>query len=200
MSHTFLLEVLNPDGAQGLPVFYSPGEAEATCAALVRAGWVDAAASFDSDTLVHGAERVYHTLKLSVRSVRPARGAGQAGRQGGLRSGVGLPLPGRGLPCLPPGHLAGNRQRCAPLSSPRKPLVQPGRTPPPPRPQTLKPSECELVSCDLGDIRGALGIQRGGQAALSVIAMLAGSGVLLPSFLGGGIVRARTLPSPPRAS
>lgn len=57
---------------QGLPVFYSPGEAEATCAALVRAGRVDAAASFDSDTLVHGTERMYHTLKLSVRGLRLA--------------------------------------------------------------------------------------------------------------------------------
>ncbi|KAL6777267.1 XPG3 [Auxenochlorella protothecoides x Auxenochlorella symbiontica] len=102
----------------GLPVFYSPGEAEATCAALVRAGRVDAAASFDSDTLVHGAERVYHTLKLS----------------------------------------------------------------------TLKPGECELVSCDLGDIRKALGIQRGGQAALSVIAMLAGSDYDLVGTSGVGSV------------
>ncbi|RMZ56870.1 hypothetical protein APUTEX25_002959 [Auxenochlorella protothecoides] len=100
----------------GLPVFYSPGEAEATCAALVRAGRVDAAASFDSDTMVHGAERVYHTLKLS----------------------------------------------------------------------TLKPGECELVSCDLGDIRKALGIQRGGQVALSVIAMLAGSDYDLVGTSGVG--------------
>lgn len=48
-------------------MFYAPGEAEATCAALAALGAVDACASFDSDTLVYGAERVYHTLKLSVR-------------------------------------------------------------------------------------------------------------------------------------
>lgn len=56
-----------PRPLQGLPVFYAPGEAEATCAALAALGAVDACASFDSDTLVYGAERVYHTLKLSVR-------------------------------------------------------------------------------------------------------------------------------------
>ena len=51
---------------QGLPVFYAPGEAEATCAALNRAGCVDGCASSDSDTLLYGAEAVYHTLKLQV--------------------------------------------------------------------------------------------------------------------------------------
>lgn len=51
----------------GLPVFYAPGEAEAVCVALERAGAVHACASFDSDTLVYGARRVYHTLKLNVR-------------------------------------------------------------------------------------------------------------------------------------
>lgn len=55
--------------------------------------------------------------------------------------------------------------------------MKPHPLPPAPS-QTLKPGECELVSCDLGDIRKALGIQRGGQVALSVIAMLAGSGAL----------------------
>jgi flap endonuclease GEN len=54
--------------AMGIPVFHAPGEAEATCAALCAAGCVDAVASFDSDALLHGAERVYHTLKLSVRA------------------------------------------------------------------------------------------------------------------------------------
>lgn len=52
---------------QGLPVFYAPGEAEAVCAALSRAGCVDGCGSNDSDCLVYGAEAVYHTLKLSVR-------------------------------------------------------------------------------------------------------------------------------------
>lgn len=56
---------------QGLPVFYAPGEAEAVCAALNRAGCVDAAASSDSDTLLYGAETLLHTLKLQV-------GGGQA--------------------------------------------------------------------------------------------------------------------------
>lgn len=52
--------------AQGLPVFYAPGEAEAVCAALAQAGCVDAVATFDSDVLLYGAETVYQTLRLSV--------------------------------------------------------------------------------------------------------------------------------------
>lgn len=52
--------------SQGLPVFYAPGEAEAVCAALSRAGCVDGCGSNDSDCLLYGAEAVYHTLKLSV--------------------------------------------------------------------------------------------------------------------------------------
>lgn len=48
-------------------MFYAPGEAEAVCAALNRAGCVDAAASADSDTLLYGAETVLQALKLSVR-------------------------------------------------------------------------------------------------------------------------------------
>ena len=55
-----------PLRTQGLPVFYAPGEAEAVCAALSRAGCVDGCGSNDSDCLVYGAESVYHTLKLSV--------------------------------------------------------------------------------------------------------------------------------------
>lgn len=55
-----------PNCSQGLPVFYAPGEAEAVCAALSRAGCVDGCASNDSDCLLYGAEAVYHTLKLSV--------------------------------------------------------------------------------------------------------------------------------------
>ena len=47
-------------------MFYAPGEAEATCAALNRAGCVDGCASSDSDTLLYGAEAVYRTLKLQV--------------------------------------------------------------------------------------------------------------------------------------
>ncbi|PRW33965.1 flap endonuclease GEN-like protein 1 [Chlorella sorokiniana] len=50
----------------GVPVFYAPGEAEAVCAALSRAGCVDGCGSNDSDCLVYGAEAVYHTLKLST--------------------------------------------------------------------------------------------------------------------------------------
>ncbi|KAL4425232.1 hypothetical protein ABPG75_009248 [Micractinium tetrahymenae] len=50
----------------GLPVFYAPGEAEAVCAALNRAGCVDAAASSDSDTLLYGAEAVLQSLKMST--------------------------------------------------------------------------------------------------------------------------------------
>lgn len=65
---------------QGLPVFYAPGEAEAVCAALNRAGCVDAAASSDSDTLLYGAETLLQSLKLSVR--RKAGLVGCAGAPG----------------------------------------------------------------------------------------------------------------------
>eukprot|EP00887_Chlorella_sp_A99_P003372 scaffold7.g3372.t1 len=54
----------------GLPVIQAPGEAEAACAALQAAGAVDACASFDSDTLLYGAETVYHTLKLSTNDLK----------------------------------------------------------------------------------------------------------------------------------
>lgn len=52
------------------------------------------------------------------------------------------------------------------------------RTPPnhETRAQTLKPADCEVVCCSMADIRAALGIQCGGAAALSVVAMLSGSG------------------------
>ncbi len=56
-------------------MFYAPGEAEAVCAALNRAGCVDAAASSDSDTLLYGAETLLQSLKLSVRG--PPRGLGR---------------------------------------------------------------------------------------------------------------------------
>jgi flap endonuclease GEN len=89
---------------QGLPVFEAPGEAEATCAALASAGAVHAVASFDSDTLLYGAEEVYHTLRL-------AAGA---------------------------------------------------------------PRDCEARRCRLGEVRRALGLARGGAAALSLVAAVAG--------------------------
>ena len=44
----------------------SPGEGEAMCAALNKAGIVDACATFDGDVLLFGAHTVYHTLKLQV--------------------------------------------------------------------------------------------------------------------------------------
>ncbi|CAG9465861.1 unnamed protein product [Pedinophyceae sp. YPF-701] len=45
--------------ALGLPVIRARGEAEATCAALCKRGFVDAVASPDADALLHGAPRVY---------------------------------------------------------------------------------------------------------------------------------------------
>lgn len=56
-------------------MFYAPGEAEAVCAALNRAGCVDAVASSDSDTLLYGAETLLQSLKLSVRG--PPKGLGR---------------------------------------------------------------------------------------------------------------------------
>ncbi|CAL5220963.1 g3069 [Coccomyxa viridis] len=49
--------------ALGLWVVQAPGEAEATCAALNRGGYVDACATIDSDVLLFGAETAFHTLK-----------------------------------------------------------------------------------------------------------------------------------------
>ena len=51
---------------QGLWVVHAPGEAEATCAALNRAGHVHGCATNDGDALLFGAETLFHTLKLVV--------------------------------------------------------------------------------------------------------------------------------------
>lgn len=51
---------------QGLWVVQAPGEAEATCAALNRGGYVDACATVDSDVLLFGAETAFHTLRPLV--------------------------------------------------------------------------------------------------------------------------------------
>ena len=40
----------------------SEGEAEATCAALNKCGFVDACATNDGDAFLYGAERVYRKL------------------------------------------------------------------------------------------------------------------------------------------
>ena len=58
--------------AQGLPVIRAPGEAEALCAALARAGAVDAVVTRDADALLHGAETVYPTFSLSTTAPRKA--------------------------------------------------------------------------------------------------------------------------------
>lgn len=47
----------------------APGEAEAACAALSRAGHVDGCVTLDGDALLFGAEVVYQTLKLEVLPV-----------------------------------------------------------------------------------------------------------------------------------
>jgi hypothetical protein len=54
---------------QGLWVVRAPGEAEATCAALDRAGRVHGCASADSDCLLFGAETLFPTLKLLARAL-----------------------------------------------------------------------------------------------------------------------------------
>lgn len=41
--------------------------------------------------------------------------------------------------------------------------------------QASKASDCEVLCCELESIRRVLAISKGGQAALSVVAMLAGS-------------------------
>lgn len=83
----------------GLPVFYAPGEAEAVCVALERAGVVDACASFDSDTLVYGAQHVYHTLKLHVR-MKKGGGGGTfvLGESGPCWSDIGVTVLGDDRP------------------------------------------------------------------------------------------------------
>ncbi len=53
--------------AQGLWVLQAPGEAEAMCAALDRAGHVDACATSDSDALLFAAQTQFHTMKPVVR-------------------------------------------------------------------------------------------------------------------------------------
>ena len=54
----------------------APGEAEATCAALNRGGYVDACATIDSDVLLFGAETAFHTLRPLVNP--PPERKGQA--------------------------------------------------------------------------------------------------------------------------
>ncbi len=51
---------------QGLRVVQAPGEAEAVCAALDRAGHVDACVTKDSDALLFGAQTLFQTIKPVV--------------------------------------------------------------------------------------------------------------------------------------
>ena len=72
--------VIHPDWfrwMQGLWVVQAPGEAEATCAALNRGGYVDACATVDSDVLLFGAETAFHTLRPLVNPPSWARATGQ---------------------------------------------------------------------------------------------------------------------------
>eukprot|EP00884_Botryococcus_braunii_P004061 jgi/Botrbrau1/13656/Bobra.0292s0006.1 len=62
-----LASILN---AMGLPTIRAPGEAEAVCAALNQAGYVDGCVTLDGDALLFGAELVYQTLKLEPDRVR----------------------------------------------------------------------------------------------------------------------------------
>lgn len=55
--------------ACGLPVVRAPMDAEAQCAAMARAGLVQAAASQDYDTLVYGAPRIVRNLTTSKRDL-----------------------------------------------------------------------------------------------------------------------------------
>lgn len=55
--------------ACGLPVVNAPMDAEAQCAAMTRAGLVQAAASQDYDTLVYGAPRIVRNLTNSQRNL-----------------------------------------------------------------------------------------------------------------------------------
>lgn len=55
--------------AQGLWVVQAPGEAEAVCAALNRAGHVDACVTKDSDALLFGAQTLFQTIKPVVRTL-----------------------------------------------------------------------------------------------------------------------------------
>ena len=68
---------------QGLWVVQAPGEAEATCAALNRGGYVDACATIDSDVLLFGAETAFHTLKPLVY---PSHSSACIGRPSGHRA------------------------------------------------------------------------------------------------------------------
>ncbi|BDA47624.1 probable flap endonuclease GEN-like 1 at N-terminal half [Coccomyxa sp. Obi] len=90
--------------AMGLWVVQAPGEAEAMCAALNRAGHVDACVTKDSDALLFGAQTLFQTIK----------------------------------------------------------------------PVTNTPNECKLLSVRMDDVRACLGIQEGGELALTAIALLTG--------------------------
>lgn len=57
-----------PAVLQGLWVVQAPGEAEAMCAALNRAGRVDACVTKDSDALLFGAQTLFQTIKPVVRT------------------------------------------------------------------------------------------------------------------------------------
>ncbi|KAK9905956.1 hypothetical protein WJX75_009484 [Coccomyxa subellipsoidea] len=90
--------------AMGLWVVQAPGEAEAVCAALDRAGHVDACVTKDSDALLFGAQTLFQTIK----------------------------------------------------------------------PVTCTPNECKLSCVGMGDVRAYIGIEEGGELALTAIALLTG--------------------------
>lgn len=66
LTHFTCVQIAALFSSLGLPWIQAPGEAEATCAALQKEGLVDACATKDSDTLVLGASKVFHTIKLAV--------------------------------------------------------------------------------------------------------------------------------------
>lgn len=57
--------------ALGFPAIQAPGEAEAMCASLQQKGIVSACATKDSDALIFGATKVFHTMNLQVNQAGP---------------------------------------------------------------------------------------------------------------------------------
>ncbi|PSC67428.1 phosphatidate cytidylyltransferase [Micractinium conductrix] len=82
----------------GLPVFYAPGEAEAVCAALDRAGAVAGCASADGDCLLYGTETVLSALKLST--TQPRECELKRVRMASIRRRLGLTAGGERALCV----------------------------------------------------------------------------------------------------
>ena len=155
----------------------APGEAEATCAALNRGGYVDACATNDSDVLLFGAETAFHTLKPLV-SLLPRYLWLTPADWHPLRILANWPLIcwqaiGRVLQAM---HICTAANFQVSISSYSAQLLHfllcrnmvLGQV------QTATPNLCAVTKLDMGRVRARLGVNSGGHRALVAMALLMG--------------------------